>query len=551
MAVRTFKKRHVSELVASVDTKEWLAIFAVLVASAFTSYVRSKVQTLNPDALISTYLFKGALVPRGLLLASWHTNILKWPLAYMQGVLPFDTATFTAANFMLLVFMLLGWAYTSALIFGRRYFYQIALVLAIIAAGSGTLSNFTLTYNVEFPLCFLAIILFWKILVRGKNSNHWLPLVAAYTILATLLMASDPYFMYAMTPALLIVLACQALKDLPKIVVPWTGLVFALLPALLSKALLSLLMAAHVFQYYGASVGSSLHQFNDLPSWTWAMIADMASLFNADSPFGKAPHLGALNGLVMFVLLALCFAAFYISIKRLPGYLKDNLPYASLVITALILLVLYVMVSGFEHQVRFLVMPELAMVTALLVWLQPLIEKLRPRQVLVLSITGIVATFCLGALTYKQAHPDLTAASQNRARLSIIVANLHSHDVNTVISSYTYTETLEFASNDSLHVVPLLDCNQNLPFWTRLSWYHIYPYTSKNVALLVDKNGRDSGSWLCSLQSVLNYYGQPLSESTMPGLDGVNVNIYYYPNSIIHKIKMDLKPGTLAPTLPE
>jgi hypothetical protein len=136
-----------------------------------------------------------------------------------------------------------------------------------------------------------------------------------------------------------------------------------------------------------------------------------------------------------------------------------------------------------------------------------------------------------------------------RVNLASIDGYLASKHVNTIIAGHSYGSTLRFWSGSSLRYVPVLYCNQNLPFLTRESWYQTTPQTSQNVGLIVDKTGRDANSWFCSNDRIKQYYGKPLAHATMTGIDKKPVDVYIYPKSILHKIHFVEHKGTPKPLL--
>ncbi len=454
---------------------------------------------------------------------------------------------------------MVGWALAGSMVLGRRYFYLIAFTLAFLNAGSFQVavnSAFTFFRNIEFPLMLLSVILFWKIIegaAKRTRQRQW-QLVTYYVVLTGILMVSDPYTIYALTPAILVTLAYRSVTKYPKFNWQISSAILAVLPVILSKITLRLLMSMHVFQFYGAPLNQPFHNLSDIPASAWAEVADLMNLFNSSGEFGQTIRLADMNGVFMGVIMILSLCAFYSTLKRVKSYTKTNPAFATLLISSAFLLVMYIVVAGFEHQSRFIIFPILVMVCSLAVWIHPTISKLSRRQFQSLYILLFVIVVCLLPLSYIQVHDSpeaLPEAQTNRAAAALIARTIEAHGVNTIVSSYTYTSDVQFASGGKFHVATLLNCNENMPFVSLLSWYKVRPDTSKDVALIVDKNGRDQYSWLCTLKSVLNYYGKPVSETTLPGFDKSTIRVYYYPKSIIGKIKIITTAGKQVPDLPE
>lgn len=539
---------------------EWISIALLAVSALFASYFSAKWLIINADATSSIYLMKGHISWGDILIADWHTNLIKLPITFVQAHMPFTMYSFVAVNAILLFGMIFGWAIATALAFGRKFLLPASLLLAFVITGSSVLPTetaFTTIRNIEYPLYFLLVILFWRIfpaIQHNQITKRIKKLITLFIISMALLQASDPFFIYATIPAVLFLLALRWKQgDLAK-----RGLLQAcavlIAPFIAAKILIFGLFHLGIFHYYGETMNPTFYEFVKLPGQFWAGIHDIVRLFNADF-FGNTFELRYAD---RFIMAVLCVAAFYAYIKswrKIKQLTTQNLPYATLLLSTGLLFILYVSFSAFEQQIRFLVLLMLTMCLSTVLWIYskpPIITSIlaripKQRHLFYLCLAAIITMFALAYNTYRL--NNFYGLFRQQANLTAIDNYIAANGANTIVAGHSYGSTLSFWTNGTLRYVPVLYCNQNLPFLTRESWYKASSDTSRNVALIVDKNGRDANSWYCSNKRIQEYYGKPYATKTFTGIDDKPVDVYIYPKSILNKIHFIKHKGTPEPLL--
>ena len=538
--------------------QEMIAVAVMVAAALFAGYYSAKYLVINADATISVYLFKDGKAWGDVFLANWHTNILKIPLLFIQAHLPFTMLTFTLVNVGLLFATIAGWASVAAWTFGRKVFVPLALVLALVLSASVSLPNelaFTTIRNIEYPLFFGLVVAFWRLVSRLQKGQpfreiRWASLL--FLGLMVLLQISDPLFSYASAPALLVVIGIKAFgRAYSKRALAY-GIGYAVLPYLIAKVTLLALVRVHAFQYYAGDLVPTVYSFTQLPQQAWEGVYDLIRLFNADI-FGMPLHAGYLNRYLLLGLFLACAWGYIRAWKKIKQYIATVPEFATLLISTGIIFLLYIATTGFQEQLRYLVIVLFVMTTSLVVTCHEgnAYASLARGKYGRLFVVGLLALIgIMAGLAYHQYKSiNFFDYQQNRNNLQAIDHYLDENHINTVVAGHSYVSTTDFWDGGRLHFAPVLYCNQNLPFLTRESWYQIRPDTSNNVAMIVDKTGRDSGSWQCTTDSLFSYYGLPLASTTLPGVDNKPVTIYIYPKTILKKIKISRQASQIVPQL--
>lgn len=539
---------------------EWISIATLAICALFAAYFSAKWLIINADATSSIYLMKGHISWGDILIADWHTNIIKLPITFIQAHVPFTMSSFIAVNAILLFGMMLGWACAVAIAFGRKFLLPMSLLLSFILAGSQVLPTetaFTTIRNIEYPIYFLLLLLFWHLfsaIQHNKSLRDVKGLALTFIAAMALLQASDPFFTYATIPPVLFLLALHWKRGglSKQNFIQAAGLLLA--PFIAAKILILCLFQFGMFHYYGETMSPEFYEFVKLPGQFWSGIHDVVRLFNADF-FGNTLDLRYIDRFIMAIPCVVAFYAYVMEWRKIKKLSEDNLPYASLLLATGFLFVLYVSFSAFEQQIRFLVLLLLTMCVSMVMWIysKPPVVKTAiayvssSRRLFYLCLAIIISTLALSYNAYRLGNFYGLFRQQNN--LSAIDNYIAANGVNTIVTGHSYGSTLSFWTNGTLRYVPVLYCNQNLPFLTRQSWYKSTDQTSSNVALVVDKNGRDANSWYCSNERIQEYYGKPYAKKTLPGIDDKPVDVYIYPKSILHKIHFVEHRGTPKPLL--
>jgi hypothetical protein len=550
---------HPATIAKKLTRYEWFSIGLLAVCALFAAYFSAKWLIINADATSSVYLMKGHISWGDILIADWHTNLIKLPITFFQAHIPFTMHSFVAVNAILLFGMMFGWACAMAVAFGRKFLLPMALLLSFVLAGSSVLPTetaFTTIRNIEYPIYFLLVILFWCLFASIKRNTikSDRTRIALFIIAMAVLQASDPFFIYATIPAILFLLLLhwKQGKLSKRGLAQATGILLA--PFIAAKLLILCLFQFGMFHYYGETMNPTFYEFVKIPGQFWSGIHDIIRLFNADF-FGNTFELRYID---RFIMAVICIAGFYTyttSWRKIKQLSMENLPYATLLLSTGLLFVLYIAFSAFEQQIRFLVLLVLTMCTSAVLWayskpsiVQSILSYIpNQRRLFYGCIGAIIIMLGLSYNTYRL--NNFYGLLQQQTNLTAIDNYIATNGANTVITGHSYGSTLSFWTNGTLQYIPVLYCNQNLPFLTRESWYKASADTSRNVALVVDKNGRDANSWYCSNKRIQEYYGKPYAMKTLAGIDNKPVDVYIYPKDILNKIHFIKHKGTPKPLL--
>ncbi len=551
--------KKIMRIIKSVDPLDVLLVIFLAAASAVGGILTAKFLVFNADATASVYQFQDGMRLSESFVASWHTNLLKIPILILQANLPYNIVTFAIANSILLFAMTLGWALVSAYAFGRRFFRPTVVVLACIVAGSPGFvveTAFTTIRNIEYPLFFLTVVLFWKSIQRIKSDSQpnrsWL--IACYLLVTILLGVSDPFFGYVGVPALLAVLAMTSYSEkLKRRVIIWSiGL--AVLPHVAAKALIWLMDRLGIFQYYGESMNNTLAEFPKLPTLFWEMLDDLSRLHNANF-FGNIVSLNYLHGYLLAILFIASMAGFIYYIRRFKSVVEKSPIFATLLLAGLINMAMYVVLASADSQPRYIAQVTLIISTAFVYTLinyktlfKVYKKVLNYKLLIVLALVTIAGVLSYGFYAY---HKTVYASRYNISKSNMLAISeiLKNNNVNTVIAGHSYASTTKFWSDKEIYIVPVLFCNQNLPFLTNESWYRITDMTSDNVAIIYDKAGRDRHSWYCSEERLAEYYGPVVKQIALNGIDNQPIKIFIVPKSAIEKVKIIKQHGKPVPLL--
>jgi hypothetical protein len=148
-----------------------LALLAVLLAvTVYTSVCASIFIANNSDAVVYPYLFMDGIGGSDMVVPGKHANILKYPLFWLQSVLPYNYETLMVVNVLLVVATVFGWLFLLMRIVDRKYHDVLiaGLILLLISSQSfNTEIIYNTVRNIEYPIA-LAFIMATAHILLGK-----------------------------------------------------------------------------------------------------------------------------------------------------------------------------------------------------------------------------------------------------------------------------------------------------------------------------------------------------------------------------------------------
>ena len=538
---------------AKMSRIEAIAFFLLAITSTFSGVIIARTLVTNADATMSLFLFQIPIHSNDILLADWHTNIIKIPFLVIQSVFPFNLSTFEVFSVFYIFSTMLGWSAVSSLVLGRRYFAPLAIFLSLLTIGSLALSNevaFSTIRNIEYPLFFLSLYLFWNAIDKQGKKNS-VKYGLSYVLITVFLGASDPFFLYIGLPAVIIQLAYYAYNKTYRLKAVFMGLIIAGGSFILSKLVIAAAIIIGLFSYYGESLRPPIYNLRELPVHAWNAIIDIIYLYGADIS-NMNVSLGLFGKILLLTIFIAALYVYILRLKNIESILKSNKTYASILLSSIAALGYYIFLSGFDMQYRYLVIVALVLPLPLI---EVIIERkkivmfFRKRRKIVVCVMIIVISL-VGILSLRDyRNTDYPKDKVNIENMTNIASSIKNQGINTIIAGHSYSSAVAYWANRDLHYIPILFCNQNLPFLTKESWYKPKWEVSENIAMIVDRDGRDANSWQCTQDDLFAYYGQPSSLKTVPALDGKTVTILIYPKNIISKIKFIKNKGAPVPGL--
>ena len=537
-------KQHIAGLKKILTLNKYAFLIAGI-CSALAGYLVSKAVVFNADAISNIFMFQSGFSFHDFRLADWHTSILKFPILILQALFPLDINTFTVWVILTLLATILLWSHAVSLMLGRRFFAPTAIIMSLITLASlrFTIEISLITIrNLEFGIFLYLLILFWKLITQKKRASQkkYILSWALYAAGASLLFASDPYFIYAMIPAQLIAGVLYFYQKKIRLQTLAALTLITLAPALLSKLLLIFLKTIGVYSYAGSSLSPPLYQFEQLGASLWQAIHDLMLLFNANF-FGMNIGPGLLVSLILFGLLLISLGAFFKSFRNIAALAAAKPVYATLLISAGIMFTIYILTFSLSRSFRYISLLVFILPVLFLVFFDTFKYPafLSKKHI---STTALVAAFLIIPILYLQTVKQYTALDffdyrDNKATIQGLTKTLTAHGVDGVIAEHNYAAPIHFWSQSTIKSIPTTQCKDRLPFLVRSSWYDQAHYSK--VALIVDPKEHNSAlpTSECNLDTLIKRFGEPIETFTTTGYKGAPLDGYVFNPEVISAIK--------------
>lgn len=527
--------------------------FGVVLFAITTLYAGLKTSNYfsnNSDAIIATHQFSEGVEGNTVALPASHSNVLMMPIQYIQGHLPYGNVSFTALNVGLVFVTLASWAILLIVLFGRKYMILILLLLSSLAFVSVTfnlsIGNSTFR-NLAYPIALGFVIAVGKVLGGSLGSHRTLFGTIAATVLFTLVLAGDSFFVYSVILPLLIVITWSWLQShtLSKSMLRAVGLVVGVVFAawLLKQALAALdiiyfdrsFLAPPTIlksELLGPSIQVTLSQLLDLQGAS--IFNRTISLVNAGIFVNFAVLVAGIIGLTAIIRTA------YSQFKGKGASATGSMFVFTVMAVSYFVVVLEYILSGYAvtqledgrivsyMNSRYITFLPLITIIGV-VWLVKNYVKSSRYLVFicVVLVAGVLFTHPTVSATYRTENAGKAVpATQD---LHYIIAVLKENKVNRVVTDFWYGPPLRFLSQDQIQYAPQIGCNRPLSFDSREDWYK--PEKGIKSALIIDRGGMNFGYWGCTDEKLIQIYGKPLKEVTASGVrpeDTVKIWIYDY-----------------------
>jgi hypothetical protein len=510
-----------------------LLIVSVILLFGTTLYgaVESgKYFSISSDAIVDPYLFANGLHRHTIVLPDQHTNILKLPLFYLEGNIPYHYLTLVTISSLLVVVSVVAWAYLLIYIFGKRYTILILALLSALMFSSALLNinlGETTVRNIEFPISLWFIIIINRVLMGLKRDRKANIFFGLGCILYCLVVAGDNYFEYAISLPILLVLiwywvqsrtfSIQMFKASSLVVV--TSLIAVLIKLLLIKTGIIVTFKSAIpplvtYNNLWPSITTAVNQFLGLQG---ASIFDTSATIHTFAIFVNFALI--IVGIVGFILILRHANTHYRDHRRLTE--NNSFLFTTGAVSFFTVFWVYVLSGEVVQtlsngqvvslgQIRYIAfLPFLLLISV--IWV---IRNYYSNHRLLMALV-IAVSFMEVATTYstqKAFYADtIMATTPTKATLSTIVVDLHKDKVSEVVTGYWYGATVRFLSHDTIDFAPIDSCNIPFNFNVREDWYQ--PRNGEKTALIVDRSGPDASYWAgCSSQTLTALYGMPVKQ---------------------------------------
>lgn len=520
----------------------------LFLVTVYAAHKTSNYFSTNSDAIIATQQFSGGLQGNTVALPGSHANILMTPVLYIQGHLPYHYTSFTLVNIGLVLITVAAWAALLIKLFGRKYEIPILLLLASLLFSSITfnLSIGNTTFrNVAYPIALWFVFVIGSILRGEKYSRRGLVAPVAASGLFAILLAGDGFFNYSVVAPLFLVMAWYwwrsrvVTRDMLKAV----GVLVAVV---VGAAIVKFLLAVTGVIYFdydflgkptvlasdllGPSVQIALKQLMELQGGS--IFSRTLSISNLAVFINLGVLVSGITGLIMilrrahrdygnkkplandnnFILVAMAAIYFAILLEYIfSGYVVTKMGDGPIV--------------SFMNTRYITFMPLITIIGC--VWFLKNYYSQR-KYLIALSLVltaGIISWYPNAGPAY--ALEDSQKPVPSKASVDQIIGILDENKVGKIVTDFWYGPPIRFWSNDRIKYAPQINCNRPLPFDSREDWFKPQPGRS---ALIVDRRSAlNYGYWGCTDQQLMQIYGKPVKEITVPGITpGDLVNIWIY-----------------------
>ncbi len=501
------------------------SVFLLILSAGYSVLQASASQLSVGDQYNLTYMVKDWHLGDTLNMLSQRTNLLKLPLLWLQGQLPYGIVSHNVINLALVITSLVGWSFMSYRLLKRKA----AFIASNLIFSGLMLSSVNFAISVTMPAIrnieYLLVFEFILLLARLLQEINWFKWTLAFLIIG-LLVASDYLYLYTLSVAAVVgILYNYYLNKLPK---RRTILLIGCIGggSLSGLVLIQLLNLTGVFNLIG--VPRTFISYTDFWPQTQNSLQHILVLFGGDF-FGKPTTASSIAYIIGAAFAGL--AIFSIFKMRYKGYV-----YITTSIFALLVLLAYLLssqaVSSFANIRYISVIPFVGTLAVL--------ANIRKNSIL-LYISCVVFIAGIAMIPTNRAdYRSRKQLSNNFVSLdNKVIEYMTSNHIHVGLGTYAYSAPTWFYTHKKVDVFTIKPCNgRDLPLsnsrWYKPSENNLY------TALIIDRAYSASDTWEtwagCSNQVLERIYGNPALKKVVGVRDGSDVEVWIYHYDIRSKL---------------
>lgn len=511
------------------------SITLLLLTTTYAAFHTSNYLTTWADAISNTQLFSGNLQGHTVALPAEHANILKIPLFYAQGHLPYHYTSFTLVNIGLNLVTIVAWAFLLIKLFGRRYEVPILILLASLVFTSVQFNlaiTETTIRNIEYPIALWFVFIVNRLLKNLRYSRRQLIFAAIGSVLFCLTLAGDGLFYYAILLPLILVIAWYWIQS-REITVSMAKAIGLVVGVIIGAALIKVLLTASGTIIFNSSGGHFSHLTTTLtPIASVGIALKQLMELQGGFIFGQVVRPHNLAIFLNFVILAISIIGLILiivkasrSYRNKKGFIdNNNFIFVTMAVSYFVLFFLYIL-SGSLAIWLISFLPLISIIG--FVWL--LKNYYREHRAFLFIIFTVLLISIAASYPNTSSAYKLEAQQESTARTSInsIITILKSNNVHEIVTGGYYGPPIRFWSNNSIGIAIQQGCGQPMPWLSREDWFT--PQKGIKSAIITARTGADSVYWNCSNDQLIRVYGKPSKELLANGLTpGTYVNIWIY-----------------------
>lgn len=522
--------------------------FLLFFTSIAVGFLASDRLSTNSDAVIYPYLFRD-FFPDQILFSEQHSNLLKFPLFFLQSLLPYNYFTYTLVNLFLFTATVLGWLYMSAKIAGKNNTLKVSVIMSAFLILSPNFADnliYSTVRNIEFP------IIFWILYEITQYLTHDRQVPSSKLVFAILvfciLIAGDFYYAFVVAaPIIFLLLLLSFFTKKRNLYFITAGLLMIciVLSRIVQKFLDIIGLYDTNFNYLSAS--APITNLKELFFSINSISHQLLLLLNIDSYSAGGLSIGLLTSVA--VLLGLSgFIAYILKHRRTLLSNSSKLLALFMVLTSVGSVAVYA-VSGLSfakdttgglieiENLRYLMLVPLTLFF-IIPYGTTLLRKETYQHTALITLCGlllIIGTFH----SIRQQTAQFKTTKRQQSAYRDLGLQIQNQGTTNILAGYWTATMLKFWSSDNFTYAIVADCNLPSIDNARRDWYNASS-SVKSTALIISMQGSDLPFLgYCPAERLHDIYGVPSTEThfSRPKTNLSDVNIWYYPYDVRTKLQ--------------